>query len=53
LTKHITQFLLELGKGFAFIGKQYHLEIGEKDYYIDLSSDCLKTSKSKIKAGNC
>ena len=36
LTKHITHFLLELGKGFAFIGRQYHLEIGEKDYYIDL-----------------
>jgi len=36
LTKHITNFLLELGKGFAFIGRQYHLEIGKKDYYIDL-----------------
>jgi len=36
LTKHITHFLLELGKGFAFIGRQYHLEIGRKDYYIDL-----------------
>ena len=36
LTKHITKFLLELGKGFAFIGRQYHLEIGEKDFYIDL-----------------
>jgi len=36
LTKHITHFLLELGKGFAFIGRQFHLEIGKKDYYIDL-----------------
>ncbi|RLD59512.1 MAG: DUF1016 domain-containing protein [Bacteroidetes bacterium] len=36
LTKHITRFLLELGKGFAFVGRQYHLEIGKKDYYIDL-----------------
>jgi predicted nuclease of restriction endonuclease-like (RecB) superfamily len=36
LTRHITQFLLELGSGFAFIGKQYHLEIGNKDFYIDL-----------------
>ncbi len=36
LTKHITHFLLELGKGFAFIGRQYHLEIEKKDYYIDL-----------------
>ena len=36
LTQHITKFLLELGKGFAFVGKQYHLEIAENDYYIDL-----------------
>ena len=36
LTSHITKFLLELGKGFAFIGRQYHLLVGETDYYIDL-----------------
>jgi predicted nuclease of restriction endonuclease-like (RecB) superfamily len=36
LTQHITKFLLELGKGFAFVGKQYHVEIAENDYYIDL-----------------
>lgn len=36
LTKHITQFLLELGTGFAFIGRQYKLEVGDKDFYIDL-----------------
>ncbi len=36
LTYHITQFLLELGAGFAFVGRQYHLEISGKDYYIDL-----------------
>jgi predicted nuclease of restriction endonuclease-like (RecB) superfamily len=36
LTQHITQFLLELGKGFAFIGRQYHLEIAGNDYFIDL-----------------
>ena len=36
LTKHITQFLLELGAGFSFVGHQYSLEIGKKDYYIDL-----------------
>jgi predicted nuclease of restriction endonuclease-like (RecB) superfamily len=36
LIKHVTKFLLELGKGFAFVGQQYHLEVGEKDYYIDL-----------------
>ncbi|MEK8088749.1 PDDEXK nuclease domain-containing protein [Thermithiobacillus plumbiphilus] len=36
LTQHITQFLLELGKGFAFIGRQYPLVVGDTDYYIDL-----------------
>ncbi|MFN9708983.1 MAG: YhcG family protein [Burkholderiales bacterium] len=36
LTQHITHFLLELGKGFAFIGRQYHLEVAGNDYYIDL-----------------
>lgn len=33
LIGHITKFLLELGRGFAFIGRQFHLEIGETDYY--------------------
>ena len=36
LTENITKFLLELGKGFAFVGKQYLLQLGDKDYYIDL-----------------
>ncbi len=36
LISNITKFLLELGKGFAFVGRQYHLEIGESDYYLDL-----------------
>ena len=36
LTKHITQFLLELGTGFAFVGRQYKLEVGDKDFFIDL-----------------
>lgn len=36
LTKHITKFLLELGKGFAFLGRQYKIEIGENDYFIDM-----------------
>jgi len=36
LIEDITKFLLELGKGFAFIGKQYHLEIANQDYYLDL-----------------
>lgn len=36
LVKHITQFLLELGAGFAFVGRQVLVEVGEKDFYIDL-----------------
>jgi len=28
--------MLELGKGFAFVGRQYHLEVGTQDFYIDL-----------------
>ncbi len=36
LVNHITKFLLELGKGFAFVGQQFHIEIANNDYYIDL-----------------
>jgi len=36
LLVHIREFLLELGVGFAFVGSQYHLEVGETDFYIDL-----------------
>ena len=36
LCNHITKFLLELGQGFSFIGRQYHLNIGDQDFYIDL-----------------
>ena len=36
LTQNIAKLLLELGNGFAFIGRQYHLEIENEDYYIDL-----------------
>ena len=36
LVKHITQFLLELGAGFAFVGRQVHLEVGGDDFFVDL-----------------
>ena len=36
LTRHICDFLLELGVGFAFMGSQHHLEVGGQDFYIDL-----------------
>ena len=36
LIQHLREFLLELGVGFAFVGSQYHLEVGGEDFYIDL-----------------
>jgi len=36
LLKHLKDFLIELGVGFAFVGSQYHLEVGGDDFYIDL-----------------
>ena len=36
LVRHVTQFLLELGAGFAFVGRQVHLDVGGDDFFIDL-----------------
>ena len=36
LIDHITRFLLELGAGFAYVGKQVPLQVGERDYFLDL-----------------
>lgn len=36
LLTQLSRFLLELGVGFAFVGRQYHLEVGGEDYYTDL-----------------
>ena len=36
LTDHIQRFLLELGAGFAFVGRQVHLEFADHDFYLDL-----------------
>lgn len=36
LVDHIQRFLLELGQGFAFVGRQVHLELSGNDYYLDL-----------------
>lgn len=36
LVAHISRFLLELGAGFAFVGRQVHLEVGGEDFYVDL-----------------
>ena len=36
LAKRITDFLLEMGRGFSFVGRQYHLTVDGDDYYIDI-----------------
>lgn len=36
LIDHIQKFLLELGQGFAFVGRQVRLEVGNQDFYLDL-----------------
>lgn len=36
LIENVQKFLLELGKGFAFVGRQFQLKVSEKDYYLDL-----------------
>ena len=36
LIRHLEKFLLELGQGFAFVGRQYLVQVGDEDFYIDL-----------------
>jgi predicted nuclease of restriction endonuclease-like (RecB) superfamily len=36
LVRHLQKFLVELGQGFAFVGRQYHLDVGDDDFYLDL-----------------
>lgn len=36
MVRHITRFLLELGAGFAFLGRQYRLEVGGDEFFLDL-----------------
>ncbi|MBU6455406.1 MAG: DUF1016 family protein [Cyanobacteria bacterium REEB67] len=36
LVDHIQRFLIELGLGFAFVGRQHRLDVGEQDFFIDL-----------------
>ena len=44
LMAHLQKFLLELGQGFAFVGRQYRVELGEQDFYIDLLFYHLKAT---------
>ena len=48
LVDHIQQFLLEMGAGFAFVGRQVHLEVGDQDFYIDLLFYHLKLRRYVI-----
>lgn len=36
LLDHLRRFLLEMGAGFAFVGSQYHLQVGDSDFFLDL-----------------
>lgn len=36
MIQHLTRFLIELGKGFAFVGRQYNITVSENEYFIDL-----------------
>jgi len=55
LVHHITEFLLELGAGFAFVGKQVNLNVGGDDFFIDLLFYHLKLRRYvviELKAGD-
>jgi len=55
MVKNVTKLLLELGEGFAFLGNQYHLEVGNEDFYIDLLFYNLKLRAYvviELKTGN-
>lgn len=54
LIDHVAEFLLELGAGFAYVGRQVHLEVGGDDFFIDLLFYHLKLRAYvviEIKAG--
>ena len=36
LLRHLEKFLIELGQGFSFVGRQYRIEVGQGDFYVDL-----------------
>jgi len=48
LVDHIQRFLLELGTGFAFVGRQVLLEVGDQDFYVDLLFYHLKLRRYVI-----
>jgi predicted nuclease of restriction endonuclease-like (RecB) superfamily len=50
MMEHITKFLLELGKWFAFVGRQYQLVVSENEYYIDLLLSGFEYTAYKIES---
>lgn len=48
MVQNVTSLLLELGTGFAFVGRQYHLVVGDADFYIDLLFYNLKLRRYVI-----
>ena len=58
LMRHITRFLLELGFGFAFVGRQFRLEVGQDECFIDLlfylrASSSRRQSHSAMNISAC
>lgn len=54
LVDHVADFLIELGTGFAYVGRQVHLEVGGDDFFVDLLFYHLKLRAYvviEIKAG--
>ncbi len=54
LVENFKDFILEIGKGFAYLGRQYRLQVGNHDYYLDLlfyqrDLQCLVNFELKIK----
>lgn len=53
LVKNLREFILELGKGFTFVGEEYRLQVGNKDFFVDLlfyhrGLQCLVAIELKI-----
>lgn len=48
LLAHVEKFLLELGVGFALVGRQVHMEVGGEDFYLDLLFYHLRDRKSVV-----
>ena len=49
LLSHLRDFLLELGVGFAFVGSQHRIQVGEEEFFVDLLSyDLIKAQMLRV-----